>query len=239
MKLKTVISVSAFLCFVSYSGFSQAFVEAVEDEALAGLYNNECFLLLTSGEEVHGKFSGGTFSNKGFSKITVKLDNGEKAKFEPEQLISMRIKSSGLLKIGMITEAGSSIAEMASTDFKDILNRDFVIFETALTPKKKDTKRLLQILNAGFDSKIKVFSDPDAKTGGLSVGGINVTGGEDKSYIFVKGGEKAFNVKKGNYSKDFEEIFGDCPKMIEAYKNNKILWEDVALHVFYYNEICK
>jgi hypothetical protein len=68
---------------------------------------------------------------------------------------------------------------------------------------------------------------------------MQLTGGEDKSYLFVKGGEKAFTVKKGSYSKNFEELFSDCPKMIEAYKNNKIKWDDVALHVFYYNQFCK
>ena len=139
----------------------------------------------------------------------------------------------------MITEAGSSISEMANTNFNDIVNREWVIFETALTPKKNDTKRLLQLLNAGFDSKLKVFSEPSAKTGGLNIGGLQLTGGEDKAYLFVKGGEKAFKVKKGSYSKNFEELFADCPKMIEAYKNDKIKWDDVALHVFYYNQFCK
>ena len=238
MKLKFIISIVAFLALVSSNGYSQGFVEAVEGDALSGLYGNECFANLESGEEIHGKFAGGTFVNNGFSKITIKLENGEKAKLAPEQVVLLRIKASDLLKLFMITDGGSSISEMANTNFNDIVNRQWVIFETALTPKKKDTKRLLQLLNAGFDSKLKVFSEPGAKTGGLNIGGLQLTGGEDKAYLFVKGGEKAFEVKKGSYSKNFEELFGDCPKMIEAYKNNKIKWDDVALHVFYYNQFC-
>lgn len=240
MKTKLIITISAFICMVSFNGYSQAFVEAVQDDALSGLYNSECFLLLTSGEEIHGKFTGGTLTSNGFSKIGVKLDNGEKTKYTPEQVVSIRIKSSTLLKIGMMTESGSSVIEMANTDYNDVLNRDFVIFETALTPKKNDTKRLLQILNAGYDTRLKVFSDPGGqKTGGLNVGGLQLTGGEDKSFIFVRGGEKAFTVKKGNYSKDFAEIFGDCPRMMEAFQNDKIKWEDVAMHVFFYNQYCE
>jgi hypothetical protein len=177
--------------------------------------NKECILKLVSGEEVHGKFYNGTFINKGFSKVTIKLENGEKVKYEAEQIVSMYIKSGDLLKLAMITEAGSSIAEMAGTNFNDIVNREY------------------------FDSRIKVFDDPSAKTGGLTLGGIAVTGGEDKGYLFVKGGEKAFSVKKGSYAKDFAEIYGDCPKMMEAYKNQKIKWDDVALHVFYYDQFCK
>ena len=239
MKLNFIISIVAFLALVSSNGYSQGFVEAVEGDALSALFGNECFLKLASGEEIHGTFSGGTFVNTGFSKITIKLDNGEKIKYAPDQVVSMRIKSSDLLKLFMVTEAGSSISEMANTNFNDIINRQLVIFETALTPKKNDTKRLLQLLNAGFDSRLKVFADPQQRPGGLNVGGLQLTGGEDKAYLFVKGGEKAFTVKKGSYSKNFEELFGDCPKMIEAYKNNKIKWDDVALHVFYYNQFCK
>ena len=239
MKTKLIIYIVAFGLMASTNGYTQGFVEAVEGDALSGLFGNECFLNLESGEVIHGKFTSGTFVNNGFSKITVKLENGEKAKFESDQVVSLRIKSSGLLKLFMITEAGSSISEMANTNFNDIVNREWVIFETALTPKKNDTKRLLQLLNAGFDSKLKVFSEPSAKTGGLNIGGLQLTGGEDKAYLFVKGGEKAFKVKKGSYSNNFEELFTDCPKMIEAYKNDKIKWDDVALHVFYYNQFCK
>lgn len=239
MKIRNICCLVSFALLMSANALSQGFVEAVEEDALSALFGNECFLKLSSGEEIHGTLSGGTFVSTGFSKITIKLDNGEKVKYAPDQVLSIRIKSSDLLKLFMITEAGSSISEMANTNFNDIINRQFVIFETALTPKKNDTKRLLQLLNAGFDSRLKVFADPTAKTSGLNVGGIQLTGGEDKAYLFVKGGEKAFTVKKGSYSKNFEELFGDCPKMIEAYKNNKIKWDDVALHVFYYNQFCK
>ena len=140
MKLNFIISIVAFLALVSSNGYSQGFVEAVEGDALSGLYGNECFANLESGEEIHGKFAGGTFVNNGFSKITIKLENGEKAKLAPEQVVLLRIKASDLLKLFMITEAGSSISEMANTNFNDIVNRQWVIFETALTPKKNDTK---------------------------------------------------------------------------------------------------
>jgi hypothetical protein len=239
MKKQLSISLVIFALLMTGNAFGQAFVESVEPESSQFFAYKECILKLVSGEEVHGKFYSGVFSGKGFTKITIQLENGEKAKYEADQIISMYVKAGELLKLSMITDAGSSIAEMANTDYNDIINREWVIFETALTPKKNDTKKLMQLLNAGFDSKIKVFDDPSAKTGGLAVGGIQVTGGEDKGYLFVKGGEKAIAVKKGSYAKDFVELFGDCPKMLEAYKNQKIKWDDVALHIFYYDQFCK
>jgi len=97
----------------------------------------------------------------------------------------------------------------------------------------------MQLLNPGFDSKIKVFAEPSKKTGGLNVGGLQLTGGEARAYLFVKGKEKSIEVKKGSYSKNFQELYGDCPLMISKIQGEKIRWDDVALHVFAYEQACK
>lgn len=231
-----LVSLAFMLCD---KAIGQGFVAAIEDEGFSALYGNECILKLDSGEEIHGKFVGGTYVKNGLTKITIKLENGEKAKFIPEQVISLHIKASGLAKLFMVSNSGSSVKEFVNSDFNDIINREYIIFETALTPKKTDTYRLLQLLNPGFDSKIKVFAEPSAKTGGFNVGGIQLTGGESRAYLFVKGEEKAILVKKGSYSKNFEELYSDCPKMLDAFKSEKIKWDDIALHVFTYDQICK
>ena len=239
MKKLLRISLVTFTFLMTGNASGQGFVETVEGFAFDALFGNECVVNLASGEEITGKFSSGTYVTNGLTKITVKLENGEKVKFVPEQVVAMRIKSSDLLKLSMISEAGSSIKELANTDFNDIVNREWVVFETAMTPKKTDTYRLLQLLNPGFDSKIKVFAEPSSKTGGLNVGGIQVTGGEDKAYLFVKGGEKAVKVKKGSYSDNFQELFADCPEMLTAFQSGKIKWDDVAVHVYAYDQACK
>jgi hypothetical protein len=229
--------IAGSLLFIN-NGFSQGFVETVEGDALDALYGNECIAKLTTGEEINGTFASGVYVINGLSKVTIKQQNGEKVKLTPEQIVSLRIKASRLMKLFMISESGSSIKELANTNFNDIVNRDWIVFETALTPKKTDTYRILQLLNPGFDSKIKVFAEPSAKTGGINIGGLQVTGGEDRAYLFVKGGDKAFRVKKGTYSDNFKELYSDCPEMISAFEGSKIKWNDVALHVFYYDRYC-
>lgn len=236
---KRLISTAAFALMLIAASYSQAFVETVEGLAFEALSGNDCVVRLTSGEDITGRFTGGTYVNNGLTKITVTLESGEKVKLVPEQIFSVHIRSSDLLKLFMFTEAGSSITELANANFNDIINREWVVFETAMTPKKTETYRILQLLNPGFDSKIKVFAEPGAKTGGLSVGGLQVTGGEDKSYLFVKGSEKAVRVKKGSYAENFRELFSDCPAMISALEGQKIKWDDVALHVFYHFQVCK
>jgi hypothetical protein len=239
MKKILIISMVTCALFVTGNAHGQGFLSAVEEDSWRFLQGRPCIVKLESGEEIQGKFAGGLYVNNGLTKFTVKLENGEKAKFIPEQVISLRIKTSDLVKLFMISEASSSVREITNRDFKEIVNRDYIIFETALTAKKTDTYRLLQLINPGFDSKIKVFAEPGKKTGGLNVGGLQLTGGEDRAYLFVKGGEKAVRVKKGSYRKDFEELYSDCPKMLSVFQGEKIKWDDVALHVFTYDQACK
>ena len=239
MKKVLGIGLVAVSLLVTGNVSGQSFVETIEDASLAALYGNECVAALQSGEEITGKFAGGVYVNNGLTKIKVKLGNGENAKLVPEQVVSLRVKASDLMKLSMISEAGSSIKELANADLKGIVEREWVLFETATTPRQKETKRILQLLNPGFDDKIKVFAEPNAKTGGLSLGGIQVTGGEDRVYLFVKGGEKAFRVKKGSYRENFLELYSDCPQMLEQFQGEKIRWDDVALHIYAYNELCK
>jgi hypothetical protein len=100
--------------------------------------------------------------------------------------------------------------------------------------------RLMQLLNPGFDTRVKVFADPNAqKTGGLAIGGIRVSGGEDRSFLMVKGDQQAVVVKKSSYRRNFEDLYGDCPAMVKTFAGEKIQWDDLAAHVFAYDSACK
>lgn len=233
-----IIFVTLALSFTGRAS-GQGFVETVEEGGMSAMYGNECVVTLQSGEVITGKFAGGVYVINGLTRIKVKLESGENAKFLPEQVVSLKVKASKLMKLSMISDAGSSIKEFANSDLNGIVDREWVIFETATTPAQKETKRILQLLNPGFDSKVKVFAEPGAKTGGLSIGGLQVTGGEDRVYLFVKGGEKAFKVKKGSYRENFQELYSDCPQMLEQFQGEKIRWDDVALHVYAYDQLCK
>lgn len=238
MKKIIILSLAVISLMLTTRVFAQGFIKEIEGEGFSALYGNECIVTLKSGNVIHGKFVGGTGSNNGLNKITIKLENGEKVKYTAEEVILLKIKCSELANLFMMTDATVSVKEMANTDFNEIVNREYLIFEEALLAKKADKYSLLQLLNPGFDSKIKVYPTSE-KTMGMSVGGIGITGGSDKSYQFVKGGQKAFKVSKGDYKKDFESIYGDCPEMVSRVKGEKIKWEDVAAHVFIYDQLCK
>jgi hypothetical protein len=238
MKKILIISFIAMAVLLTGKTSGQGFVTTVEGEAFSALFGNPCILLLESGDEIQGKLQGATVSSDGLNKITIKLESGEKVKYMPDQVISLRIKASSLLKFEMVSESFSSISESAKTNFGDIVNREYVIFEKALTAKKSDTYRLLQLINPGFDHKIKVFAEPSKQTGGFNVGGIQLTGGEARAYLFVRGMEKAIEVKKGSYSKNFDELYSDCPQMLSTFKDKAVKWDDCSLHVFAYDQAC-
>jgi hypothetical protein len=187
MKKSIKISLFALTLLGSAALQAQAFIASVEDEGLATLYGNPCTVQLKSGEEVIGKFAGGTYVKDGLSKITIKLENEEKVKYMPDQVMSLRIKASEWVRLAMVTSKGSSMSEIGKTSFTDIMNRDSIIFQSELAAKKKDTPRLLQLVNPGFDTRIKVYAEPSAKTGGFTMAGIPISGGEDRAYLFVKG----------------------------------------------------
>lgn len=230
------------LTFILLTGavFSQSFIASLEKTDLLTLLNKPATVTMADGTEITGKFGGGVLVNGYLDKVTIKNESGEKLKLKPEDMVRLQIKAAGAAKIAMLVSSGSSIREVSKRDFNEIKNREYIIFETAQRSNKAAKFRLMQLLNPGFDNKIKVFADPNAaKTSGIGVGGVKITGGEDKSYLMVTGGDKAVVVRKSTYRKNFEELYQGCPDMVRAFQGEKIKWEDVAGHVFAFNEACK
>jgi hypothetical protein len=230
-----------FVLILTTPGYGQGFVNEVEEDGLSALFGNPCTILLANGDKIAGKLSSGSGTNGYLSAITIKLENDEKVKLKAEDITRLTIKVSKFAKLTMVSESAESIKEMTKTDFNNIVKRDSVIYETAMQHTKGDKIRLMQLLNPGFDSKLKVFADPNPnrETSGIGIAGVKLTGGIDKSYLFVQNSQKAILVKKGSYKKNFEELYKNCPAMVAGFTGEKIKWEDVAGHVFAYDQICK
>jgi hypothetical protein len=232
--MKKTMFISLFLCLFVLSGvFAQQFIEPVGNPM-----SKECYLTLKNGAETKCEFKSANISN-GMKSMTIVDENGVKIKYKAEEVEKLRIKMSTLAKIGTIIEGSESITAVAKLDVNEIIEREFIIYEQALLPKKKDKYALLQLLNPGFDGRIKVYENPMGGESGLSVGGIKVTGGEEKSFLVVKDGDKSMKIKKGSYKKDFSMLFGDCTEMLKILSDEKIHFQDMALHVLYYNLNCK
>jgi hypothetical protein len=239
MKKIFVLSCVIMAMLITKNVSAQDFITEIEGEGFSSLAGSECIVTLATGEIITGSLFTASSGEGGLSKLTIKLASGEKVKLIAEDVILLKIIASELAKISLITSSSSSIKEAANSNYEEIINREYLIFETAQSAKKGDKFCLLQLLNPGFDSKIKVYACGGGKTMGIGIGQINITGGMDKSYYFVKRGKNTVKVTKGNYKDDFKVLYGDCPEMISYFQGDKIKWSDVATHVFVYDQKCE
>lgn len=217
------------------SANAQGFITPVDEVPHA----NECYILKTDGSRVEGKVRSYDIG-EGIKAITLTDAQGSKLKVPAEEIAEFGVKSTGLVKMELMAESTETVRKLTKADFEEIANREYIIYQQALMPGKKNKYALLQLLNPGFDSVIKVFQDPWAnETGGLTFGAASLTGEEDKSYLFVKNNERAFKVKKGTYKKEFAEIYGDCSKITAIYEGEKLKFRDAAQHVWVYDQVCR
>lgn len=230
-----MIRIMLLLLLTAGSAGAQGFITPVEEVPHA----NECYIIKTDGSRIEGKVRSYDIG-EGIKAITLTETNGSRLKVPALEIRELGVKSTGLVKLELMAESTETVRKLSKANFEEIANREYIIYQQALMPGKKDKYALLQLLNPGFDSVIKVFQDPWAnETKGLTFGATSLTGEEDKSYLFVKNNARAFKVKKGGYKNEFESIFGDCPKMIQIYGGEKLRFKDAAQHVWVYDQACR
>jgi hypothetical protein len=105
--------------------------------------------------------------------------------------------------------------------------------------KKKSRILLMQLINPSFVGKIRVYTDPFAReTAGLGVAGIQVTGGDEKSYYIKKGDNGAFRLEKKDFKESFKMVFEGCPEVVKK-GGKKPDWKLFAEYVSEYNQCAK
>ncbi|MEN8248774.1 MAG: hypothetical protein ABFS32_07560 [Bacteroidota bacterium] len=215
--------------------YAQSFISPVGDFPPG----KECKVVLVDGTEITGTFSSLFGSGGNINSLTIKDEEGNKHKYKAIDIHRFYVKMGFLAKLDATAEASSSLKEVFKTDFKEISKREYVIYEQALLPKKKDKYRLLQLVNPGFDSKIKVYHNPSgAESGGLGIGDLQLTGGEEKTYLVEIGDAKSILVKKKKYKNMIPELYGDCPELIKILGAEKIKFKNMAAHVYGYDQLC-
>lgn len=178
---------------------------------------------------------------------TVKMQNegGKKIKIDPIKIKFMYIPPNNLAKLGAGLDKAFDVNkwDAPSGMNTELMGKGYVYFEKVTTQikKKKTEDLMLQMLNVPFSSKIKVFYDPFAKeTMGLSVAGVNVAGGLDKSYYVIKDGssEPAYKLEKKDYKEQFATLFGDSEEFMTKYGDD-IKWSNLEMHIYEYTQMTK
>jgi len=203
------------------------------------------YLHMEDGTVKEGLLGGFKRAKGQIETVKMKSESGGKIKIDPAQIKFMYIPPSNLGKLAAANNRAGNISKWNAPSNMDstLMGDGYVYFEKMTTQikKKKTEDLMLQMLNASFSGKIKVFYDPFAKeTMGVSVGGVTVAGGLDKSYYVHKVGSDgpAFKLEKKNYKEQFAELFGDCDEFMAKYGDD-IKWSDLETHIYEYTQMCK
>lgn len=177
---------------------------------------------------------------KGLVKqITIKNEKGEKMTIPIEDIKHAYLPQSGWDKFTKFDSFLSDATQWEDGLYdKERLKEGYAYFETATVKvKKKEMTLLVQLLNPGACSRVKVYDDPfAAETASVGVAGIKLAGGNDKSYYISKDGATSYKLQKKKYRKEFDNLFGDCKSVKKEYKGGH--WEDFVKALFKYNGDC-
>jgi hypothetical protein len=225
------------LCLLAIGGllltpglFAQHFVTPLQSISGVGL------VVTVEGKEIPCEIRSALFGMNGLASLTVRdTVTGEKLKFKAEQVARLRIKIDALAKMEMLADKTSNLKKLRDADFSEITDREYAYYDQVQIPGK-DHFVLTQLLNPGFDSKIRVYDKPMAKTGETEIGGIAVSGGQAKAYYVIRDGVTT-EITRGKYAKAFFPLlFSDCPDLVAAFPDPE--FADFAEHVLYFEKFC-
>ena len=227
------VSILAFLTFLCFHGDAQSFMMPLGGSGFTSLKNAKVELM--NGEVYENvKFKSVMAINGEVRSFSMKTSDGEKKKYKAVDVKHIRVDLGKFLST-MNAAYSPNLLEALHKDYQSD-KIDHALYERVEVKIGKYS--LLQLLNPGFDNKIKVFLDPDANKTSGGLAGKLMAGNQDRSY-FVTKGEKAFKLKKGKYKKAFQSLFGDCPKMMDMVetKDIDIDFVDLPVHIALYTEL--
>jgi hypothetical protein len=183
----------------------------------------ELTVIDTGGKVYSGKISDMDHKKQLLTELTLKVGD-EKVVFTPETIKLVYAKAT---KMSRLSKLGGSIQRMTKQKIRN--KSDTLIFETV---KNEDGELiLLQLINPGADSKIKVYANPSA---GKTTSWTGIDGGMDRSYYVSKKGEPVWKLAKKDMKDKFSFLFDDCA----ALKDKSKSWDDFDEYINEYDD-CK
>jgi hypothetical protein len=236
MKKKFLLGIVAS-CF-SLGAYSQNFIPTAE--RFSG--KKIAYINLEDGTKVEGTIDDLDRKKGLVEEITIKPTGSKKKKtYEAEKIKSMYLPITGIDNLANRIDQATDINKYSSMGVNmELINKGYALLEkTNVRVKRKTQALLVQLLNPAFCTKIKVYTDPYAgETAGFGVGGLKLTGGDDKSYYVQIGDAVAERMKKKEYDEEYTKLYQGCPALIAKVKE-KLKWSDFDKHVYEYTTECK
>jgi hypothetical protein len=232
--IRRLLAASVFMFAVSVyaSSDNPVFMSPVGDNFLGTA--KEVVAVKNNGDSVVGDVRSITMIGSKIKNISIKDASGNKTKFVPEDLILLKWKLSKLARMATIAEnASKSINSAINTDYGYLYDIGYAVWDKVPNPENESDALLLQVLNPTYSNLLKVYATPEFVTTNFKKDELA------DEYIVVKNG-KSMLIKDKKYKKaGFNELFGDCPEMIQKYPQKEIDWDDFPKHILEYTTFMK
>lgn len=210
-------------------GNAQELMTKINDLHVAELQNLPTVITLNDGSKVVGTLAKLSTSQGLLQNVSLKLQDGSVQKYKPSEIDGVKIRSSKPTVFTVVDSLGNPIKKVIYTQY---------VFDHPYRTETKVKPEMRQLLNPGFDSKIKIFHNPTAnQSRSISIKGEPLVDDQANAYFFVKRGV-VHDVEERTYKRDFEKLFGDCPTMSKVVHWDEIAFGGLAGHVLLYDHYC-
>jgi hypothetical protein len=224
----------AFLLFATPT-FARGFLPVLE-----GMPPVHARLVTANGEVFWGQLSGELQGLEGTYGLDLRDEDGTVHYFHAndvrEIFLPLEGPMLGLVHAAMVIDGVSTIEKAIRTDYQAIQELDALNFDAVRWPGRRDAI-ILQRVNPGFDSAIRVYALRNAREWKFFFDDLPISGDEQKRFLAVKDG-KTYSILKKSYRDEFPILFGDCDALLEQVPRRKRKFRRFADHVAAYEQLC-
>lgn len=225
--MKNLKLLSTLLFSIFIFSVSAQFVTPVEMRLSHALVTN------TDGEVLQGKIKASTGDKYGVMKIKFDQTYGDKVKLYASSMKEIKQEPGKWVNYEILVNKTKDKKKRSHANYEEVVKTDYVIWEQVELPSGEGFV-MMQLLNPGFDNKMKVYFKPTMDQGQMSIGNVTISDGKSTEYLVLKNGI-TYDVDKKFYKKGgYVELFGDCEYMKQLQPD----FQDFAREVFIYDQIC-
>lgn len=194
---------------------------------------------LKDGRVLYGQMVGSSALFGSVVKMRLRThDDGKKHKLRADEIEEIRMPVDDLWRTVMVAQSTDSLEEIWKTDYERIFEVEELTFHSVRHPRSERVA-IRQLINPGFDSRLRVYHLPNSKEGTLGDGSLNWFGGMSNAFLVVKDDGEVQRVKQREYRKKvFPVLFADCPDLLDRYRGDFRKFKFFAEHVFLYDQLC-
>ncbi|MEM6796049.1 MAG: hypothetical protein AAF725_18885 [Acidobacteriota bacterium] len=215
---------------------SMGFLTSLEEPAGGGLE-----VLARDGRVLRGSIHSSMTVRGSMTRLTLKLEDGSRVRLKAREIDRVVMPLDDFWRGVLLKETTTTFEEIWKGDFERIYEVDELIFDSVRNPGSSRFG-LRQLVNPGFDARLRVYdlaAKKEREGQLLVVASKSVFGDMPKAFLVVKDGGEAVRVRQRSYrAEQFEQLYGDCPAMLERFEGKARKFKHFAEHVFVYDRTC-